>query len=117
MIINFEEITFELTDIEVETTLPKVVEILSSATNLQRAITNEKIIFLLKQQDIKCSSPRIRKIIHEIRIHHLVPHLIATSKGYYITSDIEEVRKYIVSLQQRIRSITEIITALETELS
>ena len=116
MITNFEEITHELTPKEVNIILPLVAECLQNAVGKDSALTNHKIAVKLRYENgIIISSPRIRKIIHEIRVNHIVRGLLATSKGYYISNDISEIQTYIASLIQRNNSVHHVINALKDD--
>lgn len=104
MITLFEDITYELTDYETETLLPIVVKGLSTKKGKENAITNKKICDALKGKGYKISEPRLRKIIHHIRVEQLIVGLCCNSKGYYVTDSLEELGRYVESLAQRIRS-------------
>lgn len=114
MITNFEEITKELNQYEHDVIVPILIKVLSVRKGKARAITNGKIIIGLKQKfNIKTSGPRIRKMIHFIRITGVVTRLIATSKGYHRAERKTEMTDYINSLHQRVDSINQIISQLE----
>jgi hypothetical protein len=103
MLDGFEDITYDLTDREKEL-LPGIVAGLKKRTGRYRAITSAEIIKAIPE----LSGPRVRKIINYIRNGYLVPGLIATSDGYYVSVDKNEVEKYAKSLDGReaaIRSI------------
>jgi hypothetical protein len=106
MITGFEDITYELTKYEREVLLPLFVRGLKTKVGKHNSVTSSTISTTLKGQGYKVSGPRIRKIVNYIRVHRLIKNLIATSKGYYISEDPEEIEKYVESLRQRIREIT-----------
>lgn len=112
MINNFEDYTQELTDYEL-TLVPIIVKGLSTKLGKHNAITNEVMTEKMKGAGHKVSTPRMRKIIHHIRVTGLVECLMATSKGYYISNDIEELKEYVNSLHQRADSIQLVAYALE----
>lgn len=113
MITNFEEITKELNQHEHDVIVPILIKVLRQRVGKDRAITNRTIVSELKKMNIKTSSPRIRKMIHFIRITGTVTRLIATSKGYFVPRTKAQLEKYIESLHQRVNSINEIIKQLE----
>lgn len=113
MIKGFEKTTDELNDYERSTVLPLVVKGLRTKVGKDKAITNSQMVEALKGRGVRTTSPRIRKIIHVIRIEGLIPFLIATSRGYYITHDKTELRDYIDSLHQRAESILSIAKQLD----
>lgn len=116
MITNFEEITEELTDEELKL-VPNIVKHLKTKIGKENAITSKQVVAAYKANGKKMSGPRWRKIIHHIRVKNLVPLLISTSKGYYISHDKDEIESYIKSLSERINSITEIKNAMEHQLN
>ena len=75
-------------------------------------ITNNIICEKLKNLGYKISPSRTRKIINHIRINNLVPCLIATSGGYYVSSDVDEIMTYCESLKQRAEAILAVRNAL-----
>ncbi|QDP66760.1 MAG: hypothetical protein GOVbin5978_36 [Prokaryotic dsDNA virus sp.] len=104
MITLFEDITYELTDYEKNTLVSVVVKGLSSKKGKENAITNKVICEKLKSAGYKITEPRLRKIIHHIRVEQLIVGLCCNSKGYYVTDSLEELSRYVESLAQRIRS-------------
>ena len=105
MLNHFEDYTQELSK-EEKRILPIVVNGLKKCTGKHKAFTNKSITKAIENRyDIKVSDARLRKIIQYIRNNDLVPLLIASSKGYYVSNDKEEIRDYINSLNQRLNSI------------
>ncbi len=115
MITNFEEITDDLTDDE-KKLIPGFVAAFKKRIGKENAITSTEIIQRYAAINIYLSAPRVRAIIHWLRDGWLVPGLVATSVGYYVSTDPEEVNEYINSLKQRNRSVQEIITRMEQYL-
>ena len=112
MITNFEHITFELTDYEIEYILPFVVSELENRFGKLAAISNKSLV---ARCPMKTSGPRIRKVIHELRAKGILPNILANSYGYYRSTDVEEIDIYIKSCQERVNSIREIIYSLERQ--
>lgn len=65
----------------------------------------------------KLTGPRVRKCINYIRVHGLVPHLIANNRGYFCATSIEQAEEYIESLDQRAKAICAMRAALKRDLS
>jgi len=107
MINGFEKETHELTNYEM-TLVPIIVKGFIGKHGSSAAVKNKTIVTALKAMGEKVTEPRIRKIIHHIRVKHLVTNLISTNKGTYRAESKEELIKYVESLQQRINSIEEI---------
>jgi hypothetical protein len=116
MITLFEEITYELTDYEKETLLPIIVKGLSKKHGKGNAITNKKMCEALTKAGYEINGPRLRKIIHHIRVEQLLVGLCSNSKGYYITNSLEELSQYVLSLAQRIRSQQEIYKSMKRDM-
>ena len=117
MITNFENQTQELNEYELSTLLPIVVRGLMTKKGKENAITNKSICKALKEQGLKITDTRLRKIVHHIRANDIIPLLLATSKGYYISNDNQEIENYIQSLKERANSINFIKTCLQKQLS
>ena len=108
MIKNFESITEELTEVELSI-IPYLINGLKTKTknNPIKApdiVSAMNVFFSHKEIDIKMTEPRLRKCVNHIRTNGLMP-LIATSKGYYISNDREEILGQIESLKQRANSM------------
>ena len=110
MVTNFENITQELSEEE-----KKYIYLL--VTGFEKRTKDNPIkapdliksinIFVSTQRpDIKkpLSEPRLRKLCNYIRTRGLIP-LIATSNGYYVSYDKEEIIAQIQSLKDRANAI------------
>lgn len=116
MIINFEKQTHELTEYEQRTVMPQVIKGLSKRIGKENAITNKMMVQKLRDHGYKVNEPRIRKIIHEIRITGAVECLMATSSGYYISYNWDELNQYTQSLCQRADSIYHIAKQMDYQM-
>src|SRR5574339_160813 len=112
MIENFEEITDDLTNKEKEL-IPGFVSSFKKRIGKENAITAAQIIAAYYSQGITITGPRVRAIIHYLRDGWLIPGLLATSNGYYVSNDPEEIESYIRSLGQREASIRTIRIRME----
>jgi len=119
MITNFENITQELNAQEMDF-LPKLA---SSFKNHLKGnpIKAFQIVTLCNQYligsgcKLRMSEPRLRKMCNYIRSTGMLP-LIATSDGYYVSNEPEEIEAQINSLRQRARSIDNCADGLERYL-
>lgn len=102
MITNFEDITYELTDKELKL-VPLIISGLKTKTK-DNPIKEPEIVNKMKAAGYKITGERLRKIVNYVRSNGLLP-IIATSKGYYVSYDKEEISKQIKSLHQRANSI------------
>lgn len=112
MINGFEKETHELTD-EEKVLLPIIVNGLKKKIGKETAVTNKQMIVGLSKIGHKVQPARIRKLIHHIRITGLIDCLVATSRGYYVSKNVEELDSYIESLLQRSKSIEDIANQLQ----
>lgn len=116
MITNFEDITFELTDAELNV-LPIILKGFSTH-NESNPIKAPEIIkasnnyFKDKKIDFTLTEPRLRKMANYIRSTSLLP-LVATSKGYFITQNKDIIRSQIRSLEERSNSILNCVNGLK----
>jgi len=123
MITNFEKITYDVTAEEKVWAELIAKSISKNHVGKENAISSKEIIHKLanaqkEEHRIVMGDARLRKIINYIRQSGICPCLIATSKGYYVSYDREEIGKYIKSLDERVNEIAKIrdimIKQLET---
>ena len=105
MITNFEEYTFELNAIEQRAS--KYIEALLRTTGA--IYSNREIAEKIYQRsgeskEYKFHDSRIRSIINYLR-RTSAPNIIATSNGYKITDNKDELNKYHQSLTERIEAM------------
>lgn len=116
MIQGFSEQTEPLTEYEEQTLLPQLVRGLRTKVGKAMSITNKAIIDGMNRNlGLKMSDARVRKLINHIRIHDLVPCLIATSNGYYIAETEEELREYEESLLGREAAIRNVRLSIQRQ--
>lgn len=101
MLLGFEEITKDLNDYEKYTLVPVLLRGLSSKLGKEKAVTANKIVQSLKGH-FKLNDVRVRKIVNHIRKCNLLPGLVASSKGYYLSQDPVDLIRYAKSVQGRI---------------
>jgi hypothetical protein len=118
MIENFENETYELSDKE-KKLLPALVNILQNHVGKNNAIKNYQICEFLNKYNlpVKAQDARVRKMINYIRNNNLVPCLMATSTGYYVTRDPEELESFIRSLNGRIDAIKKVRDSMLEQLN
>jgi hypothetical protein len=107
MINNFEDFTEELSPDELKLVAPlmnglrtKTKEHTIKAPEIVKAMN----VYAEKNGLIKITEPRLRKLVNHIRLKGILP-IIATSQGYYVSYDKQEVLDQIYSLTQRANSI------------
>ncbi len=102
MVKKFEEITSELTE-EEHRLMPLVIKGLSTKT-ADSPVTGSQIVEAMKAKGYNMSEPRLRKIINYIRANGMLP-LMASSNGYYVSDDTEEIANQVQSLRERALAI------------
>lgn len=114
MINGFEEQTSPLSEYERDVLLPLVVRGLRLKVGRENAVTNKEMCAGLGRHGYEVSGARIRKLIHHIRTEGLVIGLVATSGGYYVATEKDEIVSYVRSLEGRetaIRRVREVLIA------
>ena len=107
MIESFEDQTHPLTEYELKTLLPLMIQGFTTKIGKAKAVTNVQICRTLDSKGYDVNEPRIRKLVFYIRQRNLVPNLIASSNGYWIATDRKEVDIWVNSLQSRIDALKE----------
>jgi hypothetical protein len=121
MVTNFEEITCELTDKEMKL-LPYLINGLKTKTKDSPIKAPEIIkktnLFLISKSinNVRLSEPRLRKMINHLRANGILP-VIATSKGYYVSYETDDLLLQILSLTERANSIRSCAEGLKFFLS
>ena len=112
MIKGFSNETSPLNDYELRVLLPVILAGLKDKQGKRHAVTNGYIIGRLKQQGYRIDAPRLRKVINHIRTNDLIPGLIATSEGYFLAEDEQELMDYEDSLRGREEAIKAVRLAI-----
>ncbi len=113
MLKGFEEQTNELSDYEKKVIVPILIRGFQNKVGKERCITNKEICNTLNTEmnlQVKLNEPRIRKCIYYCRSNNLIPRLIATSKGYWIATDKQELIDWANTIQGRINAIQETLS-------
>ena len=117
MIQGFTQQTEPLNDYERNTLLPVICRGLVTKVGEKMAITNTAITKAMRGAGYQLTEARLRKIINHIRTKGMVKWLIATSKGYYIATSVDEMRQYIESLRGREDAIRAVRESMEKQLN
>ena len=106
-----------LNEYERGTLLPIIVKCLSKHIGKEQAITNSRMCEALVDNGYDIKEIRMRKIIHYIRDNWLIGCLIASSRGYHVTRDKQEMLDYIDTLRSRVEAIEVVIRAMLEQLA
>ncbi len=119
MIPGFEDQTAPLNDYEKNTLMPAMIRGLQKRIGKENAITNAEMckrlnghFYLNSSSYEKITGARIRKIINHIRLYDKVSCLVSSSKGYYVTNNVDDINRYIESLEKRAKAIFSVASAL-----
>lgn len=131
MIPGFEDQTAPLSDFEKDILMPAIVLGLSKRIGKENAITNAEMCKALRNRFYthksnlnienyksyykRINPARIRKVINHIRINDKLSCLVSTSKGYYISTDSNELNTYIKSLNKRATAILAVARAIDRQ--
>lgn len=107
MINEFENITYELTESELEL-VPVIIKGINIRVGKEMAVSGTLIC-----EKLKIKGARLRKIINYIRVNNLIYGLCSCVKGYYIAKTLQELEGCIISLRQRVASQVRVLNALE----
>ena len=88
-----------------------------TAQHICNSLANQDAMFRTEKGSPYLNGARIRKIINFIRTNGMCPHLIASSKGYYISNNRDELSEYIQSLHARAAAISAVAMSMEKELT
>ena len=106
MLKDFEVITTDLNNFEMNKVIPLVVRGIRNYVGKDNAITGAKIIQRMNESNLlgsyNLNPVKLRKIIQVIRLRGDIGYLCSSNKGYYLASNIQELDDCIESLEQRI---------------
>jgi hypothetical protein len=117
MINGFEEETKDL-NYEEKLLANQIAIWLKGRAGKDMAITSKQMVRVMLEEGYKCTTERrIRKVINYIRTRGMVKNLIASTKGYYVSNDSFEIRRYRSSLIDRATAILAVATAFDIEIN
>ena len=109
MLVNFEDITEDLTEYELTKILPLIANGLLNYKGKENAISGSLICKRFNERNsnikYKLNPVKLRKIISCIRLRGDAMYLCSNSRGYYIAKNLEELDDCIESLEQRISDL------------
>lgn len=116
MLQNFEEITSDLTDYEIEVVMPMLGLGLTKYVGKANAISNKKICNSVNEKGIlknyKLQPIRVRKLIGALRLLGDPMYICSGAGGYYIAETTQEMDECIKSLEQRVAQQQRVIDAM-----
>lgn len=117
MIHTFELQTKPLTEWEKGVLLPAMVKELAQHRSRGNAIKSDHLAECMKlATGQKPNGARIRKVINAIRIGGYIRCLSATSDGYYVAVNRDEIADCVLSLQQRAGQIWSVAESLKMQM-
>jgi len=105
MIPGYEDITCEVNEEEIEMAKEIARAFSVKYIGKENAVSGAKIIASYKKnRGYNLNDGRLRKIIQYIRLNCLTARpLLASAKGYYIARNDEELKKWLITMDKRIR--------------
>ena len=113
MVRGFEAYTEPLNQREREIVAPLLARQLEWRKGKALAVTNNELREMMRDKGYHLGDAKIRALINHIRINGLVERLVASSLGYYIAEDANELADYCDSLREREAAIRAVRQALE----
>lgn len=98
---GFEKETADLSSYERFTLVPLFIRGFKNKYGEENAVSNKQIVANLKRGNYKINDSRVRKIVSYIRDEGLIPGLVASSKGYYVSRSETDIFRWIQSLEGR----------------
>ena len=115
-ILLFEPETSKLSEYEMDELMPVMVKCLQNKVGKENAVSNRFMVEKMQEHGYDISEVRVRKIINYVRTKAIIECLIASNKGYYITTDKNEMWNYTQSLLGREEAIHEVRLAMESQM-
>lgn len=121
MLAGFEQETAPLNEIELLASEVIAKSMRMHHVGREKAVTGQHICDALARyneiyRDGKgrpyLNGTRVRKIVNFLRVNGICPFLIASAKGYYISTDTEEIKEYINSLRERANAINAVANTM-----
>lgn len=104
-----------LTKWDEEVLVPFIIQALQDVKG--RPITNRTIrTWVYDELGVNVLSSTIRCAIHVIRTKSLLDNVVASKRGYWVSTDLNEMNTYIESLQDRAVQIHEVQSALKKQV-
>lgn len=125
MLTGFEQETAPLNAIELRAARIIAYCLITGHTGADKAVTAQHICNAMAKQSAEfrdekgrpyLNGARIRKIVNHLRVTGACPRLIASSKGYYISNDRQEITEYIQSLYARAEAILAVAKQMQTTI-
>lgn len=126
MIVNFEEFTDDLSEIEFKykDEIAELIKRYCKIVVIKNPVKQKDLCSLINTAliekyglffEMKVNQVRLRKYFNYFRSNGILP-IIATSDGCYISNDKAEISKQIISLEQRARQILKASEGMKTFL-
>ena len=117
MLKGFEEYTRPLTENELRHEVRLLAKEMTAHRGEDRAMSNGAIRdWLARNYGLRVSDTKVRAFINAIRTNGWCRHLIASSRGYYVATSVQEVEDYCRSLRGRENAIKAVRLSLQDEI-
>lgn len=123
---NYEDIIPKNTNPQVVKMIPTLLRVLEEHKGTKNQVFSDEIINELLADDvypvnrkgeaIADPKPYIAKAVQAIRIYHIIPCVMSTSKGYCIATTPEEYETFLRSMNERMKSSQMILQAAEDDM-
>lgn len=116
MLTLFENITEELTPLEKEKMVPMLIDTLQYKT-IDNPVRGKDIVGWFAACRIATTDVRIRKMVSYIRQCCIIKDAVvcASSKGYFLSTDLNEIDRQIQSIEGRRNQLNNVIEGLKAQ--
>lgn len=117
MLKGFEDYTQSLSVNELRYEVRLLAKEMTAHRGVERAMTNEDIRdWFLQKYGLRVSDTKVRAYINAIRINRWCRHVVASSRGYYVATTVQEVEDYCRTLRGRENSIKAVRLSMEDDI-
>lgn len=117
MLKGFEDYTAPLSENELRHEVQLLAKELIKHRGEDRAISNGAIRdWFARNYGLRVGDTKVRAYINAIRTNGWCRHLIASSRGYYVATSVQEVEDYCRSLRGRENAIKAVRLSLQDEI-
>lgn len=117
MIKTFEDFTIDLTPIQREQIVPRIIKYLQANCHGEhRAITSKQFVGRIHQGGFEINDVSLRRCIKFIQFNRMCKWIVATQNGFFFTQDRDVVEKQIQSLIERENAIRIVRESIQKSL-
>ena len=109
--------TNTLSNYEQNVLLPILIKGLEMKKGKQNAVTNKQIVHSIRKHGLRINCTSVSMLINYIRTNDLMVGLMATSYGYYVSNNEQELKAYENGLLERETSLRKVRMSIKRQRS